>query len=232
MIESPGPIAVVENLEAPELSDDAFHHLGRVLRLRAGAAVVASDGRGRWRTAAITGGPTLEVTGECHFEAPPARRVGVAFAPAKGDRPEWAVQKMTECGVDRIVPLICDHGVVRWSGERARRATDKLERVALEASAQCRRAYLPMITPPVTLDAFLDLVVADGSTAALTHPGGAPPSADLDWMMVGPEGGWSERELSLAPAVGLGPNVLRAETAAVIAGAFMVAMRDGLLAPS
>lgn len=188
MIESPGPIAVVADLEHPELSDDAFHHLGRVLRLRAGAAVVASDGAGRWRTAAITGGPSLEITGDCHFEEPPQRRVGVAFAPAKGDRPEWAVQKMTECGVDRIVTLICDHGVVRWSGERARRATDKLERVALEAAAQCRRAYLPMITAPVTLDAFLELVAVDGSTAALTQPGGGPPSAQLDWMMVGPEG--------------------------------------------
>lgn len=49
-------------------------------------------------------------------------------------------------------------------------------------------AYLPMITAPVTLDAFLELVAVDGSTAALTQPGGGPPSAQLDWMMVGPEG--------------------------------------------
>lgn len=223
---------VVEDLDQPELSEDAFHHLGRVLRMRAGATVVVSDGRGSWRRAAITGGTSLEVTGELESEEPPDRRVGIAFAPAKGERPEWAVQKMTECGVDRIVPLMCDHGVVRWEGERARRATAKLERVAIEASAQCRRAYLPSITPPVTVESFLELVMADGSAAALTQPGGPPPGDELDWMLVGPEGGWSERELSLAPTVGLGPNVLRAETAAVVAGAFMVALRDGVLAPS
>ncbi len=232
MIDAPGPIVVVADLEHPELSEDAFHHLGRVLRLRPGAAIVVCDGAGRWRRAVITGGTSLEASGEVRFEEPPDRRVGVAFAPAKGDRPEWAVQKMTECGVDRIVPLMCDHGVVRWEGERGARATTKLERVALEAAVQCRRAYLPLITPPVTVDVFLALANADGSTAAMTQPGGPPPVDGLDWMLVGPEGGWSERELSLAPAVGLGPNVLRAETAAVVAGAFMVALRDGLLAPS
>ena len=62
----------------------------------------------------------------------------VAFAPVKGERPEWVVQKLTELGIDRIVPLVSERSVVRWSGARGKATVERLRRVAREAAAQCR----------------------------------------------------------------------------------------------
>ncbi len=73
----------------------------------------------------------------------------VAFAPTKGERPEWVVQKLTELGIDRIVPLVSERSVVRWEGGRGQKAVERLRRVAREAAAQCRRVWLPEITDVV-----------------------------------------------------------------------------------
>ncbi len=146
----------------------------------------------------------------------------MAFAPAKGDRPEWVVQKLTELGVDRIVPLAAARSVVRWDGDRAVRAIDRLRRVAREAVGQCRRVWLPEVTDVRTVAG----VVGDG--AVLAQLAGDPPPAAVTAVAVGPEGGWSPDELALADGtVGLGPYVLRAETAALVAGAILAGRRAG-----
>ena len=80
----------------------------------------------------------------------------MAFAPVKGERPEWVVQKLTELGIDRIVPLRTERSVVRWTGERGQATVERLRRVAREAAAQCRRVWLPEV----------------GDTAALRRAGG------------------------------------------------------------
>ena len=77
------------------------------------------------------------------FEEASEPGLTVAFAPTKGERPEWVVQKLTELGVDRIVPLISERSVVRWAGERGAGAVERLRRVAREAAAQSRRVWLP-----------------------------------------------------------------------------------------
>ncbi|MBW3670018.1 MAG: 16S rRNA (uracil(1498)-N(3))-methyltransferase [Actinobacteria bacterium] len=222
----------VADLDAPELEADDRHHLSRVLRLRAGETVSASDGRGRWRPCTWTGEDGdggLVPAGEVARVAAPAPAITVAFAPVKGDRPEWVVQKLTEVGVDRIVVLATARSVVRWEGDRAAKHVERLGRVAREAAMQSRRAWLPQVEGVV---AFHEAAGASGGGVALAEPGGAPPSLDRPVVLVGPEGGWSDDELAVElPRVGLGPTVLRAETAAVAAGVLLSALRAGLVGP-
>jgi 16S rRNA (uracil1498-N3)-methyltransferase len=208
-----------------ELTSDDHHHLARVLRLRGGEVVTASDGAGSWRPCAWRDGARrgLDPTGPTVTEPAPVPPLTVAFAPTKGDRPEWVVQKLTELGVDRIVPLAADRSVVRWDGDRADRQIAKLTKVAREAAMQSRRVWLPSIEPVTTVTAL-------SAGIALAHFDGAPPSLDHPAVAIGPEGGWSDDELALDVAhVALGPTVLRAETAAVAAGTLLAALRAGLV---
>jgi 16S rRNA (uracil1498-N3)-methyltransferase len=222
----------VADLEAPELDEPDRHHLSHALRLRPGEEVTVSDGAGRWRRCRyITGRPGggrstvgLEPEGPVIYEQPPLPAVGVGFVVTKGSRPEWVVQKLTEVGVDRIVPLSSSRSVVRWDSARAERNVDRLRRVAREAAMQSRRSRLPEVTDPLP---FADVAVAG---AALAEAGGAAPSLERPFVLVGPEGGWDRTELARGlPLVGLGPNVLRAETATVAAGVLLCALRAGLV---
>jgi 16S rRNA (uracil1498-N3)-methyltransferase len=212
----------------PVLTPSDLHHLTRVLRLRGGEEVVAGDGRGAWCLCRFRGGPAdergaLEPDGAVRHEAPEPVPVTVAFAPAKGDRPEWVVQKLTEVGVDRIVVLDADRSVVRWEGERAQKAVSRLERVASEAAAQSRRVWLPDILPPQPLSEAAGALLG----LALAERGGAAPGPAVRGLAVGPEGGWSPAERALGlEMVGLGEHVLRAETAAVAAAVLLCAGRS------
>ena len=171
-------------------------------------------------------GPALEPVGEVQRVPRPQPRVTVAFAVVKGERPEWAVQKLTEIGVDRIVPLQTSRSVVRWPPGETSPQLARLRRVAREAAVQSRRVWLPVVEGVAPFDA-----VAAEAGAALAHPGGSAPSLDRPTLLVGPEGGWDEGELASGPSlVGLGPTVLRAETAAVVAGTLLCALRAGTVA--
>jgi 16S rRNA (uracil1498-N3)-methyltransferase len=222
----------VDDPAAPVLDADDRHHLVDVLRLRPGEPVVAGDGRGGWVPCRVAAGrdadSLLVPDGPLRRAGRPGPEVVVGFAPVKGDRPEWVVQKLTELGVDRVVPLRTARSVVRWEGERADRAVERLRRVAREAAAQCRRPWLPVVDAVTTLPALAGTAAA-GVTLAV--PGGAPPDLARPVVAVGPEGGWEPDELATGPAVGLGPTVLRAETAAVVAGALLCALRSGVVTP-
>jgi 16S rRNA (uracil1498-N3)-methyltransferase len=220
----------VDDPAAPVLDGADAHHLARVLRLRDGEIVVAADGRGSWAPAVYRsrgqGEAALELQGRPRREPAPTPALTVAFAPTKGDRPEWVVQKLTELGVDRIVLLAAERAVVRWEGDRVPRALERLRRVAREAAAQARRVWLPQVDPPLAL-----AEAASGGALALARGDGGPPGLEPPGLAVGPEGGWSPAELALdLPAVALGPLVLRAETAAVAAGVLLAALRAGTVA--
>ena len=121
---------LVEDPAAPVLGLPDAHHLGRVLRLGAGEAVVATDGRGRWARCRYTAGGTLEPEGPVELEAAASPTLTVAFAPVKAERPDWVVEKLTELGVDRIVVLSTARSVVRWEPARARAVVARIRRVA------------------------------------------------------------------------------------------------------
>jgi 16S rRNA (uracil1498-N3)-methyltransferase len=217
----------VADLEAPVLDDEDRSHLERSLRLRPGEWVRLADGQGGYRTARWQGGGQVEAAGEIHHEPQLSPSVTVALALVKGDRTEWAVQKLTEVGVDRIVPMVTDRTVVRWAPERAERATERLRSVVRSAAAQSRRSRLPAVD---ALKTFRHVVEAAGAAGVRADFGGAPPSLQHSWVLIGPEGGWSPEEAdSGLPVMALGSTVLRAETAAVASGILLCALRAGLV---
>jgi 16S rRNA (uracil1498-N3)-methyltransferase len=151
----------------------------------------------------------------------------VGFALVKGDRPELVVQKLTELGIDRIVPFVADRSVVRWDTERSRRHVERLRKVARGAAMQSRRCRLPDVADLVR---FSDLVANDRGAVALAEREGQRPSLLFRTVLIGPEGGWSPAELALSvPTVALGDQVLRAETAAITAAGVLTALRSGLI---
>jgi 16S rRNA (uracil1498-N3)-methyltransferase len=210
---------LVADLDDPTLDEATVHHLRRVLRLRDGEPITVTDGAGSWRGGAFLG-DRLEPDGEVTVEPKPEPRLTLATALPKGERAEWLVQKSTEIGIDRIVLIDAERSVVRWDGDRAARNVARLRRIATEAAMQSRRVWLPEIDGVRPVGDVLD-----GMAAA--EPGGRAPRPSDVAIAVGPEGGWSDDELSLAgDRVSLGPHVLRVETAAVVAATLMVANRE------
>ncbi|NDA01039.1 MAG: 16S rRNA (uracil(1498)-N(3))-methyltransferase [Acidimicrobiia bacterium] len=229
----------VDDLTAPTLSDDDQHHLARVLRVRDGESVSASDGRGGWRLCQWRDGG-LHGESDVHHVAAPTPRVGVAFVPVKGDRPEWAVQKLTEIGIDDIVVLApTRRAVVRWGDDKHLR---KLQVVAREAAMQSRRVWLPTVTGPVSL---AEVCARPG--AAVADPAGEPldaeplnaaardasaPSPATSLIIIGPEGGFDADELTPSVRrVSLGDTILRAETATLVAATLLATLRNRMKGP-
>ena len=211
------PHVLVDDVERPVISDADRHHLAKVRRLRSGDALTITDGRGCWRWCAW--GEVVEVTSEVVVDPEPAPRLLVGFALVKGEKPELVVQKLTEIGIDDIVPFEAERSVVRWDADKAARNIERLRSVAREAVQQSRRTWMPTVHPVRT---FAECAAMGARRADL---GGAVIDDACTAVLIGPEGGWSDAERSAVPAVGLGANVLRAETAAIVAGALLVASR-------
>lgn len=216
---------VVDDLGAPQLSGDDEHHLARVLRLRDGERVSATDGLGAWRWCRWSSGG-LEPDGDIGATQRSAPEVGVAFAIVKGDRLDWIVQKLTEIGVDRLIPLAAERCIVRWDADKAAAQTDRMRRIVREAVMQSRRVWVPEVgslTPAASLLAAPGVLRADLDGVPLDTLDPSAPTV----VAVGPEGGWSPTERSTGgPTVTLGNTVLRAETAAIAAGVLLVDRRN------
>jgi len=240
--------SAAELTDALDVSGEDAHHLARVLRLRTGETVTVADGTGWWRAYRLasadgaSGGPVrspagalvlrIEALGEARREPAPTPRLAVAFALTKGEKPDLVVQKLTELGIDRIVPVLAERSVARPDAAKGRAAAERWRRIAREAARQCRRATLPVVEdlgPLQGLAGHPGLVAAErggGPADALA----TPPGGEL-LVVVGPEGGLAGAEVeALKPwaRLGLGPHILRAETAAIAAGALLAARRaDG-----
>ncbi len=200
--------------------------------------VCATDGAGGWRRCRLVAEGGLEPIETPQRVDRPAPPVTVAFALVKGERPELVVQKLTELGVDRILAFTARRSVVRPDAERAARQLPRLRRVATEACAQSRRLWLPEVDLLADLDAVVASVVAGGaagggadsgdgagSGVVAAEAGGRRPGARDRAVVIGPEGGWAPGEIDGLERVELAEQVLRAETAAITAGALLVALR-------
>lgn len=224
--EQPGgtaPHVIVDEINHPILSAEDLHHLLKVRRLRDGDLVSATDGSGSWRWCVFTN-ESVEVVGEVAHQPEPDPRLIVGFALVKGSKPELVVQKLTELGIDTIIPFLAERSVVRWDDAKTERQGERLTKVAREAAMQSRRLWLPTVTPVAQLK---DLVNTAGVVRADRN--GSQLTSTNTTVLIGPEGGWSTAESEMTPAVGLGHNVLRAETAAIAAATMMVALRDGFV---
>ncbi len=205
------------------LAKEAHHHCARVLRLRTGDTVTLTDGWGRWVEAVLAAsfGDTGDValSGAVQEEAGPPD-VGIAFSLTKGEKPEMVVQKLTELGVRRIIPVRSARSIVKWDDGKADRNASRLALIARSALEQSRGAWLPIIEPAITVDSL-----AQRPGVVRADRGGRELRLEDAIVAIGPEGGWdvSERD-QLPEAVGLPGSVLRAETAAIVAGALLVAL--------
>jgi 16S rRNA (uracil1498-N3)-methyltransferase len=217
-----------------ELDPAQANYLGNVLRLGEGAALLLFDGRsGEWLAQVAEAGRkrmTLEVERKTR-EPETIPDVWLAFAPVKRAQTDWLVEKATELGAARLVPLMTR----RTIAERVR--LDRLESIAIEAAEQCGRTILPLLSAPVPLGQWLDerdtgrrLYFADEAGGeAVAHAFEPGPAA----ILTGPEGGFTDEERALvraapnAIAISLGPRILRAETAGLAAlAAFMAVAGD------
>lgn len=204
---------IVEDPERPVLVRDDEHHLRAVLRAKHGEEVVVTNGRGSWALCEVGDTQLTRVT-PVHVD-PVTPTTTLYVVPLKGDRSEWVVAKATELGVTTIVPLVSERMIVKFKGEVRDKILARWRRIAREASGQCRRTYEIEIADPLqACELPDDVAIADFS-------GGA------DWngiraVAIGPEGGWGREEWTGArQRVTLGPTVLRAETAGVVAASIL-----------
>jgi 16S rRNA (uracil1498-N3)-methyltransferase len=206
------------------LAEDDARHAVRSLRLRPGDEITVTDGRGWVATCRLLepegAGAAAEVIEETIRERP-RPRIAVVVALPKGDRAWWAVQKLTELGVDEIVLAEAERSV-RTGGK----ALERARTVAREAAKQSRRAWLPELqTAPALLERAgtgHPILCYERATRPLASVLPETPSPDAVTLIVGPEGGISEDELERAeragiPTASLGGQNLRTETAAVAA---------------
>jgi 16S rRNA (uracil1498-N3)-methyltransferase len=214
----------IDDLDAPVMSDDDHRHLSRVLRLTPGEAVTACDGAGRWRACRLSSDAALVVVSDVVVDEQETPAITIAFALVKGERPELVVQKLTEVGVDRIVPFVAERSVVRWDENRASRHAERFATIARQASMQCRRTFLPSVGD---LTNFTAVAAIPG--AAMADRTGALPSLSVPTLLIGPAGGWGAADKAQPlPSVRIGAHTLRSETAAITAGALLVALRSRL----
>ena len=217
-------------------------HLTRVLRMKVGAALVVFDGAGHEHEAAICAvhGDRIEVLVGAPRPSPSPSPLAITLSQgvSRGERMDYAVQKATELGVHRIVPLLCERSVVRLDADQAARKLEHWNGVAIAAAEQCGRAELPEILPPRRLAEHLAAARAGTGLKLVLAPQAAtslrelPPVAAVE-ILIGPEGGLADEELSLAAFAGyagvrLGPRVLRTETAAAAAIAALQTLHGDL----
>ncbi len=227
------------NPEHLVLEDEEAHHCLDVMRCREGDRVIVFDGAGSEAEAEIAeaakGAVRLTAT---RLDTTPRPRAAITLGQAvpKGKNMDLIIQKATELGASRLVPLLSERTVVQLDGEDLERKRQKWQRVAIEACKQCGQNWIPEVAAPMKVEAFarqvrdpLRLVAAIGPgsrplkaiLAALAEDAGdARPTAAT--VMIGPEGDFTPAEIATALSHGfaplsLGSIVLRSETAAIYA---------------
>lgn len=221
--------------DAPELEKDAARHL-RVVRPQRGEKVELFDGKGRWRVYEWDG--ALRAAGDARFSPGPRASLTLFACVTKGSRWDWTIEKATELGVARVVPVISARTIVRIPRAERMSKRERWLRVAEDAARQSDAKWLPEVCAPVD---FSDSLSIARDTAcfvgALIDPPPPPllsaigdadiaPSRPLS-VYVGPEGDFTPEELAalleFATPASFGPTVLRAETAAIFAVGVVVA---------
>jgi 16S rRNA (uracil1498-N3)-methyltransferase len=216
-------------LGAITLSGPEAHHLLHVMRAAVGAELTLFDGRGSEFPARITRLGRNDVECEVLTEMPVDREratpLTLAVALPKGDRQKVLVEKLTELGVTRLVPLLTERSVA----DKSAGGLEKLRRLVIEASKQCGRNRLMEITQPLAWAEYVASAAAP--LRVIAHPAGdsseQPPPSVESIAAIGPEGGFSDSEVELAvksgwQRVSLGPRILRIETAAIALAAKLI----------
>lgn len=223
------------------LPEAVAQHLLRVLRLREGDACVLFNGDGHDCDARVVAvgkrDAQVEITARRAIDNESPLRITLLQGIARGEKMDWIVQKATELGVARILPVVSERSEVRLDGERADRRVAHWREVAISACEQSGRAVLPAVVAPSTLDhaatlrdgpGFVLDPLAEGASRTL-----AASLTSACTLAIGPEGGWSARDLEQLHAAGfiglrLGQRILRTETAGIAAIAALQALAGDL----
>jgi len=210
---------------------DDVHHIKKVMRFRPGDPIICCDGRGTDYITAIDTLGTDEVVCRVVERRPsagePRISVTVAQSLPKGDKWEWVLQKGTELGATAFLPFVSARTIVKWDAKKAEKRRERWMRIVKEAAEQAHRGTIPEVMPVVDWQKLLSRAASAGCAMIAYEGGGLPIRQVLAegihssfLLIVGPEGGFEEREVKEAEAAGavpvsLGSRILRTETAAV-----------------
>ncbi len=215
-----------------DISDrDLVHQWRSVFRYNVGSQVIMFDGSGTDYLCIISSlrnvGATVAVLREKKTEKSSSKNIWLCVALIKKDNFEMVAQKATEIGVSHIVPILCEHS------EKRKLNSERLQKIAVEASEQSGRGDVPTILDTNTLQGLFEAGTLPQDKVAF-HPSGIPfeqykqsTQAVSIAAFVGPEGGFSDKEVALfksynVPIVSLGPQILRAETAAIAVSSLLL----------
>lgn len=221
------PLAVGQSAA---LSETAANHAVRVLRLREGDRVTLFNGDGHDYDGTLHLGKrdarVQVVAAEAVANESPLA-ITLVQAIARGEKMDLILQKATELGVAKVLPVTSDRTEVKLDEDRADKRILHWQRVLESACEQCGRAQVPQIESPMPLERAARWLAEGEDTRLVLHPEGGKPLSQLDCgeavaIAIGPEGGFSERDLAVLSAAGfqrmtLGPRVLRTETAGLAA---------------
>jgi 16S rRNA (uracil1498-N3)-methyltransferase len=215
--------------ESVLLNESVSHYLSKVLRMQEGRELIVFNGQGGEYSAQIKEVGKKQVSIQVNQFTEDNRQspleLHLAIGVSRGERMDWVLQKATELGVTRIIPLITERTEVKIKGEKQDKKMQHWQQIIVSACEQCQRNLLPLLQEPQLIDDWLKTVSTD-YRFVLHHrnhqslsKSTAPKSVTL---LIGPEGGLSEEEIILAEnekfqSLRLGPRVLRTETAPVAA---------------
>lgn len=232
----------------PEITGPEAGHICRVLRLSAGDAVELFDGAGNGYLAQIVSATPervrLVVQSKHTQPADASVRITVAQAMLKERKMDRLIRHLTELGIDRWIPFYAARSIPLAGGKGLGSRMARWEKIALAAAKQCRRNRLPQIVPALDFDAMqtaagpcdLAIIFYEGRTGAFDLPATAPQKPNHIVVAVGPEGGFDSAEMARAQqsgwlSAGLGPRILRAETAC-LAACTLLQYRFGDMGPA
>ena len=222
----PGAIALQHEFA---LDDDAANHVGRVLRMPTGSELQLFNGDGYNYTAHISRSDKKRVfviaTAQLGNPVESPLRIHLGQGISRGDRMDFAIQKAVELGVTEITPLFTERCGVKLDGERLAKRNEQWQKIAISACEQSGRSIVPVVHPAISLDNWL--AQSTKELKLTLHPWAKDtiktliPNTQIR-LVIGPEGGFSEQEMTCTSAAGfcgiqLGPRVLRTETAALTA---------------
>jgi 16S rRNA (uracil1498-N3)-methyltransferase len=212
------------------LPEHSAHHARDVLRLRPGETVALFDGAGHEFEATLDAvsrqGVQARITGLAAARPESPLRIVLAVSPLRGDRMELVIEKAVELGVAEIRPVVTARTDAAARPALKGSRQERWDKVASGAAEQCGRAVVPTVAPTATLDALLAAPFAGLKVMFLERdappPLSAQPRPQEVLLLVGPAGGWEEAEVHRATQAGyvitsIGPRILRAETAALVA---------------
>jgi 16S rRNA (uracil1498-N3)-methyltransferase len=213
------------------VSGSAANHIARVLRLGVGDALTLFDGQGGEYAARIEAlkkdAVVVEVGAHAAIERESPLAVTLAQGVSRGERMDWVMQKATELGVRRIVPVFTDRSMVRLDAHQAPKKSQHWRGVIIAACEQCGRNRVPELAAPLDYHEFLGIAAPKDELRLLLSPTGALRIGAIKpveriTLLIGPEGGLAPDEGAAAIARGfvgvqLGPRILRTETAAIAA---------------